>query len=583
VAARHKIALLQARMTKLILTVAFLACGGGLLSIAAEPPASGFEYTVYNQATLGLRVASVCALAAVALAWLVASQRGLYSPLLSGLVLLGATLAGGLILLMPFLRGYALVPTGDSLTHLGFARTISSTGHVSPENFYPSVHLLGSTLLSASGIDLVRLPTILSIAWYLLYVLIIRMCSTALNAGRSLADAAAVAGATLPWMELHGYIHPSVLSLILGGLVLASILANHHPVIPVLVTIVVAISHPVTPIFLALVMGTWALQSPARRHLALALLAALAVVYFAWFLRFSYVAGSIAKAFAFYTGRAEVSPFDAHLSALSAAALPWEEVARLFAAQYGGPLVWAVLCLFGIASIATTNSAPRWRLVSSSVLLGGLFTVLSAVGFTGEKEPTRVLRFALLFAPVMATKLLDNRRHLHSRKRAAVGVLVLLFIVNSHAVYGSPNTGRYNLAATAEDLQMMAYLVEQEDGVASISSDYLSVARFGDYFGHGASKRDAIAAREERPPSRFQFDDPLQGQRYVTMTSPMKLNHLVAPEAVRERAHHYGPQDLTSMWGRGDSYLIYESGSTSVTRIGAREVHISPEVNGAGD
>jgi len=48
------------------------------------------------------------------------------------------------LFLLPFIRGYALYGRGwaDTLAHIGHARTILSTGHISPDDWYPLIHII---------------------------------------------------------------------------------------------------------------------------------------------------------------------------------------------------------------------------------------------------------------------------------------------------------------------------------------------------------------------------------------------------------------------------------------------------------
>ncbi|WP_143423326.1 hypothetical protein [Halegenticoccus soli] len=134
-----------------VLAVGFFALAGATL-FAHRAPATGYELSIYagtpTAVWLGIGVAMA-----------VATVGAFFSS--PGLLRRSALLLGGggvtAIVAMPLLRGYAFVGAGDSLSHLGWARSVVSNA-VNPANlFYPSVHTLAAALSIVTGSELSRM------------------------------------------------------------------------------------------------------------------------------------------------------------------------------------------------------------------------------------------------------------------------------------------------------------------------------------------------------------------------------------------------------------------------------------------
>lgn len=83
-------------------------------------------------------------------------QLWIYSIILCGIISV-------LVIVLPYLRGYYLFFTGDSLYHIGVIRDVISSGQMSERNIYPSLHLLTTGLVLVSDLRIESSVILLSI------------------------------------------------------------------------------------------------------------------------------------------------------------------------------------------------------------------------------------------------------------------------------------------------------------------------------------------------------------------------------------------------------------------------------------
>lgn len=89
----------------------------------------------------------------------------IYSILLWGIISI-------LVILLPYLRGYYLFFTGDSLYHIGVVRDVISSGYVSGGNIYPSLHLLATSLVLVSDLRIETAVLFISISITIISIII---------------------------------------------------------------------------------------------------------------------------------------------------------------------------------------------------------------------------------------------------------------------------------------------------------------------------------------------------------------------------------------------------------------------------
>lgn len=135
-------------LAKTMLTMGFVGVGTATV-VSYLNPATGYELSIYTETPISFWILISFAL--------LISILVVFSRLDRTMTVLGAFL-GGLsmtaIVLLPIIRGYHYMGTGDALGHLGTTRDLNAGRMVATEIVYPSVHTLGSIVHDLTGFEL---------------------------------------------------------------------------------------------------------------------------------------------------------------------------------------------------------------------------------------------------------------------------------------------------------------------------------------------------------------------------------------------------------------------------------------------
>lgn len=143
------------------------------LIMIAKNPCPEYEISVYNAVLpiswmlllvaimggIGLMVhqAMVDEVVGIRYGW----QIGLLLILFSNLV----------IILLPYIRGYAFPSVDDHLTHIGYVKDIMQTGAINSKNVYPATHLAISQLSFVTGISAETITNLFGPLFYIFFIL----------------------------------------------------------------------------------------------------------------------------------------------------------------------------------------------------------------------------------------------------------------------------------------------------------------------------------------------------------------------------------------------------------------------------
>ena len=131
-----------------VLLIGGWVCLGVGIWVAQTMPARGYELSLYGNTPIGFWIAISVAMGI--------SIWTVLSPSLRTAVTGGALGVSGVVAIMflPVIRGYHYLGIADPITHLGFARDLSTGAATAVDLPYPGVHLLGITIGELAGIDL---------------------------------------------------------------------------------------------------------------------------------------------------------------------------------------------------------------------------------------------------------------------------------------------------------------------------------------------------------------------------------------------------------------------------------------------
>lgn len=138
----------DSRLTRTLLLVGFLAIAVGIL-VARASPARAYEVSIYQSTPAAFWVG----VAVAVLTALVVVVRAPNSRFAAGGVALAA-LAIAAVSALPLVRAYHFYGFNDSLTHLGWAKSLVSETLTPLDIVYPSGHVSAGMVSAALGVEL---------------------------------------------------------------------------------------------------------------------------------------------------------------------------------------------------------------------------------------------------------------------------------------------------------------------------------------------------------------------------------------------------------------------------------------------
>lgn len=167
------------KILNIILSMGFLSLCVSTF-IAHQNPASSYEISIYK-GTPSIVWGGVCLALLLSIIVSIFHDEKTTLDIGIGLGLSSITV----IVALPIIRGYHYVGEGDSLTHLGYTRNISTGAQSITDITYPAVHTIGSIISKVTYIDLPHSLLITMIVFILLFVffipLLIRIISSNLE------------------------------------------------------------------------------------------------------------------------------------------------------------------------------------------------------------------------------------------------------------------------------------------------------------------------------------------------------------------------------------------------------------------
>ncbi len=157
---------------QIALAIGFVSVGIGVL-IASANPATGYELSIYESTPLGFWVAVTIG---AVLSLIVAGSRRAERWIRGSAIILaiGSIMS---IVTLPLIRNYYYYGSGDSMSHLGWAREVGG-GVLSPLGLlYPGIHITANYMSEVAGIELTQTLQLIPMVIYpLLGVLTIALC-----------------------------------------------------------------------------------------------------------------------------------------------------------------------------------------------------------------------------------------------------------------------------------------------------------------------------------------------------------------------------------------------------------------------
>jgi len=532
----------------------WLAAGGFGLALvlavvlALTPEASGYETSIYGAYPWyfwGLAVTALLVGNAVVVRGVQSGTNDWWYGLLLVLTVVG------LLVFLPYFRGYVMFGRADVLSHVGFVRDIQQTGRVSPGNIYPNFHLLVLSLAYATGLEpqamLVALAGIGSLFSVLSFVALV---SAVFDRRRALL--------AVPFALVLIAVQsvPYVFSILLVPFVLYLFVverrtrARHIRAALGVSLFALVIYHPITVLFLLLVFAVYGVARALHRRGLLSSdegvpgpvgampVSQLVVATFAvWYLEFPKIVARFAIVFETLISPGGVGSSAASYSETVAQYSPsLVDIVRIGALRYGEAAI--LLTMGGCYALAVIVATVRSRTsgtVFRSTFVGalGLFTALSLLFFLVDLIVGfgRPLVYAELFGALLAgafTYFLAERTEAWTTVYSLLYVVVaLLLITATLGLYISPLTVGQNQQVTAGELAGSEWYIENRDTQDDLMEFGVETHRFRDaIYGRETYTDDQVVTSDtDRIPRHFGYTDnatlgaSYESEKYLVLTA----------------------------------------------------------------
>jgi len=516
-----------------------------LLTESATPAATGYEISIY-QALPWYFWVLVCVALACGLAILVEEAFASRKSRLWTLGYSAVLSTNAAVLLLPFLRGYETSRGWDVLTHIGFARDISTTGTLAlagthGEDPYPAMHIILVGAHYVTGVRFETLAITLPAVFTLFYMVCVYLLARALTKSRGQTILVAAFGSLLLFRDQNLLLFPSMQAFQILPITLYLYYRAKGGIRPslghALCLILVMISTPLLnpgegTLFLLLLIGFihfasrlysrrgWvdgirgrsvtiaAQRNPVNPTLILA------VTWFLWFSAFVafdsiriviewfvYGIGSTtATQYAQLLGRANLSPL---------------KLANLALTTYGQAIIYMTLGLVLSVHFLRVFSSRKEGLQLNEFVFSGVFLLFGSVlivaffayiyvGF--ERE----MRYAIFAATIIGGMGLYRPRLGHSSKIRVIFVGVLLVSAGTLAIFNafpSPIDRAGNYQATQMEFSGTTWFLDHRDQALPIYQIGFPVLRFAQSVQGVRIVLPGISNDSElRPPDHFGYN-----------------------------------------------------------------------------
>ncbi|MDD5700994.1 MAG: hypothetical protein PHU23_02995 [Dehalococcoidales bacterium] len=572
--------------------------------ILNTPPASVYELTIYDAYPFGLWFfISVSIISGI----LILIRNSLSSePSRWWMAGLGLVILSNFILLgLPSFRGYGFWPAGDGLTHIGMMKDIILTGHFGDQNYYPVLHLLGASLLEVTGLTETGVANLILITWNILFLTGTYLLSLVITDNKRKALLITALASPLIFSHLHVLIHPSVGSILLMPLLFYFVFKSKYLYIyrksyialSILLSIVIVYMHPVSCLYAIIILVTFNVASTLYKRFNKAendidartfptlssynLPLIMFIVFCGWYLSNSSLEWNIRAVYLFLSQENAESLFGVQTGFLNTANISFWQTINLFINKYG-----AIFAYFGLSIIAGISIfllvIKRKMLYgeSSFIFVGALVVAFAASafslwGFTGELDPTRVARFAILITPIIIGLLFSNllqNRILYGFLTIIIIAVSILSVLN---VYGSPRTIELNLQVTRMQIAGTGWFLNNQNKnimAVDINGDLYRYEDF--HFGYQTRPFDRAQVYPSVMPTQFGYDQNSSlpetidsDSAYLLTSKSSRVNIMVVPENVRHKARDYGNQGFARLMTDPSVNLIYVNGEFEAWKV----------------
>jgi hypothetical protein len=506
--------------------------------ISVKSQAQGYELSIYSSTpTIWILLILVIGVLILALCHLVNSaSRVAISTVIAGILLL---VLGHLIVLnVPYIRGYAYIHGGDTLTHIGHVHDILINGHFTGLNsfdFYPITHIFIAQihLIVGSSLSLNQIANASTPAMSLIYILGIYLLSKVLCNSKK-EQITSVIIATVTFSIYSSAISPTGWSIYILPMIFYLIFEDSpkHKLLLVPLLVLLPFFHPLTTVVCALMltmmlvlafissklsfMKNYFDKIPSFRSSILYIALSLSLLI-PWALSFDYLHKNIRR---FASVIIDSTPESGSYLTAIEGKLDKLDIdiwgfLDLYLKTYGVNTIFAIMAIYSLLIILKTRQKKRkfeFFLVISIFLLIDLSYLLYILGLLPGLDAIlfhRIIMFLVIFQPIISSFALQNIPYFQERKKILLiaTIIVIISIITLLTLYQSPFVFRPSQHVTAAQLEGTEWFsLNKSYDIEYVEIMTSQVRRFDAIFGvNKRMERKDITGYAEKLPDHFNY------------------------------------------------------------------------------
>jgi hypothetical protein len=470
-------------LAKSLSVVSFAFILFALVIITKTPTCLGYEISIYDAYPFYFWIAIVAPIA-IPLIVIVLGKQTYDEPIPHIYAMAGAALLSMFIFLsLPFLRGYFLYTSGDTLSHYGFLKDISSTGFVGIRNIYPTIHIMIYELMCITNFDFCTVSLFFPQIFMVLYVISIFILSKSIGCD-SRASLFILAISIIPVFGIEltrEFVMPSFDAFCMIPLVLFLLIKSRtsdkktgYSILLMLILLTFPFFHMETTVFLLVFLLTiyfifLVSEHWQKKHLSNAIvlkreiytpLLILLVGFTLWFSASVAFKGVVTNMYNSIFLNLGTSPSSIIKNSLNSTQLNLKDIVLYGVKMYGVP----ILCFSSSGSLALIQIIKilrRQTIQFKDFMFSILFIVLSFLTlFLFIKEPmygmtTRTWKYLLFVSVVYCGYYLAQKNYLRNGTTLKILICLALTLILAIAIfttYPSPFMGLTNRQVTESSL-----------------------------------------------------------------------------------------------------------------------------------
>lgn len=513
-----------------------------------------------------------------------------------------------IVLVLPFLRGYYIYQSGDALTHLGSMKDIIATGQIGRNNYYPTTHILGVSILEIIGLNMnTNMGTIVTL-------LFIIFCLVYLSNYYLLAREITNSQENVPLIMI--FVIPTMFSYVtdippslFSTFMIPLLLYIYHRInrqirlhksalgeklLIIVLAFMIIFSHPVTTIFVIGILlifiisnfisrkwTKWSNMPTVTNYYPSIIMF---ITFFIWYFSYTDILFSVAKVFNFLLRNNSEEPlFSQQTNLLARAQLSTPQLVELFTYKYGAIFLYIFMSIIAIIIIFKMINLDNLILSYTSQFITAIsFSAFSLFGFTGEYNPIRIARFFLVLSPIIIgltfCRFIDEDSRKNSFKRKITIILIIFVILtvtllSMLGMYGSPRIAEPNEETTKMDVIGIEWFISHQNQNITTTTIGINIRRFEDLI-FGSEYNNRMPWDFSSIASHFGYDKNSSiaktlsfKDRYLLITKADTLRVKIIPENIRYKAHQYTDKDFVILNGDATINQIYTNGELTIWKI----------------